>query len=44
VLHNERSPHNEKPAHHNERVALVHTNWRKPEHSHEDPVQPKGKK
>ena len=40
VLHNKRSHHNEKLAHHN-RVASSCCNQRKPTQSNEDPAEPK---
>jgi len=44
VPHNKRSHCNEKPMHHNERVAPALCNSRKPLHSDKDPTQPKIKK
>ena len=40
VLHNKRSRHNEKSAHHN-RVDTAGHNWRKPSSSKEDPARKK---
>ena len=44
MLHNERTHHNEKPTHHNWKIAPARCNWKKPMHSKEDPAQSKKKK
>ena len=40
VLHNKRSPHNERPAHHHSRVDPALPNSRKPALCSKDPAQP----